>query len=96
MGCVNSYCCSCGSNIEIMKDKPYTATISSNLLSNQVFSNKTNSKFALANSTRRGSAYIDNSCQSNNQSIDCFYNLDRNIIENPLPFVKIIPKKILN
>jgi len=42
MGCVNSNYCSCGSNIEIAKDKPYTATISSNLLSNQVFSNKTN------------------------------------------------------
>ena len=96
MGCVNSNYCSCGSNIEITKDKPYTATISSNLLSNQVFSNKTNSKFALANSTRRGSANIDNSCQSNNQSIDGLYNLDRKILGNPLPFVKLIPKKILN
>ena len=96
MGCVNSHYCCCGSIIAITKDKPYTANISLNLLSNQAFSNKTNSKFLLANPTLKGSAYIDNSCRSNSQSIDDGYNLDKKILENPLPFVKLIPKKILN
>ena len=95
MGCVNSHYCSYGSNIPITKDKPYTATISSNLLSNQIFSNKTNNNILLANSTRRGSAYIENSCQSNSQSIDGGYNLDRKNLKNPLPFVKLKPKKML-
>ena len=95
MGCVNSHYCSYGSNIAITKDKPYTATITSNLLSNQAFSNKTNNKFLLANSNQRGSAYIEKSCQSNIQSIDGGYILDRKNLKNPLPFVKLIPKKIL-
>ena len=94
MGCVNSNYCSCGSNIAIIKDKPYTTNISSNLLPNQAFSNKTNSKLLLSNSTQRRSSYIDYNCQTNNQSIDGGYNLDRQIVKNPLPFVKLIPKKI--
>ena len=96
MGCVNSHYCFYGTNIAITKDKPYTATISSNLLSNQFFSNKTNNKVLLANSSsRRGSAYIENSFQSNIQSIDGGYILDRKNLKNPLPFVKLIPKKNL-
>ena len=95
MGCVNNHYCSCGTNIEIAKDKPYTKTISSNLLSYKVLSNKTNNKFLFSNSSRRESACADNSCRSNSQSIDGVSNLDKKIIENPLPFVKLIPKKIL-
>ena len=94
MGCVNNYC-SWGSNTAILKDKPYTATIYSNLISNQPFSNKTNNKLLPANSTLKGSEYLDKSCPSNNQSTDDVSNIDKKNIENPLPFVKIIPKKVL-
>ena len=90
MGCINAYC-SRSINVTITKDKCYTTSIISNSLTNQLISNKTNSKFLSLNSSR----------QDNNNNLKLIKMNERhslsnkqlNLPDNPLPFVKIKPKK---
>ena len=91
MGCVNGYCSS-SPNIVISKDKRYTATIVSNALSNQMCSYKTNNKFLSINSARLESENMESSCFQSNHRLS-FSNKELKIPDNPLPFVKIKPKK---
>ena len=90
MGCVNGYCSS-GANILISKDKQHSAIIISNLLSNQMDSNKTTNQYLRINTERQDYA-LD---KANTQSISRHHisNKDLKIPDNPLPFVKIKPKK---
>ena len=90
MGCVNGYCSS-GTNVFISKDKQYTSIIS-NMLSNQMYSYKTNNKYLRVNSARQDNENFDNSLiNSNNRHT--YSNKEIKIPENPLPFVKVKPKK---
>ncbi len=90
MGCTNAYC-SRGINVTIIKDKCYTTSIISNSLANQLISNKTNSKLLSLNSSR----------QDNNNHLKLIKlnerhslsNKQLNLPDNPLPFVKLKPKK---
>ncbi len=90
MGCINANC-SKGINITITKDKFYTTSIISNTLTNQLVSNKTNSKLLSLNSSR----------QDNNNHLKLIKlnerhslsNKQLNLPDNPLPFVKLKPKK---
>ena len=90
MGCVNGYCSS-SPNIVISKDKRYTATIVSNALSNQRYSYKTNNKFLNINSLLE-SENMESSCFQSNHRLS-HSNKELKIPDNPLPFVKIKPKK---
>ena len=91
MGCINGYC-SNGANTLISKDKHYSSIIISNLLSNQMDSNKTNSKFLNINSERQDYDSID---KTNTRPIyrHALSNKELKLPDNPLPFVKIKPKK---
>ena len=91
MGCVNGYCSS-GTKLFISKDKQYTATIISNMLSNQMYSYKTNNKFLSLNSERQENNNLDSSL-INSRYRHSFSNKELKIPENPLPFVKLKPKK---
>ena len=91
MGCVSGYC-SNGTNIFISKDKQYTATIISNMLSNPMYSYKTNNKFLNINSSRQENEKFDSSV-INLKSRHSYSNTELKIPENPLPFVRIKPKK---
>ena len=90
MGCINANC-SKGINITITKAKFYTTSIISNSLTNQLISNKTNSKLLSLNSSR----------QDNNNHLKLIKlnerhslsNKQLNLPDNPLPFVKLKPKK---
>ena len=93
MGCINGYC-SNTSDIAISKDKEYTATIISNLLSNQMSSNKTNSKFLSLNSSRQDNN-ISNNSLIKMKEIHSSSNIYLNLPDNPLPFVKLKPKRPL-
>ena len=91
MGCINVYC-SNSPNIDISKDKQYTVSIISNILTNQISSNKTNNKFLYLNSSRKDNNLFNNSLiklkERHSLSIK-----DLNLPDNPLPFVKLKPKK---
>ena len=93
MGCINGYC-SGGANILISKDKNYSSIVISNILSNPMYSNKTNSKFLSINSERQDYDPLD---KTNTQSISrhTLSNKELKIPDNPLPFVKIKPKKVI-
>ena len=91
MGCVSGYC-SNGTNVFISKDKQYTATIISNMLSNPMYSYKTNNKFLNINSSRQENEKFDSSV-INLKSRHSYSNTELKIPENPLPFVRIKPKK---
>ena len=92
MGSATNYC-SNGSNKAINKDKIYTATIISNTLTNQQLSNKTNNKNLFVNSSRQDKELNYSLANPNNGT---FSNFDNKLPENPLPFVRIKPKKIYN
>ena len=91
MGCVNNYC-SNGSIALMPKDKKYTATIISNMLTNQIHSYKINNKFL--NSERQLNDNIDNTSYSQTNKRKAYSTKELKIPENPLPFVKVKPKKI--
>jgi len=91
MGCVSGYC-SNGTNVFISKDKQYTTTIISNMISNPMYSYKTNNKFLNLNSSRQENEKLDNSL-INSRSRHSYSNTELKIPENPLPFVRIKPKK---
>ena len=90
MGCMAGYC-SNGSNVIISRDKNYTSTILLDILTYPAYSNKTNNKLSCLTSSR----------QENNEHINnfrnrhAFSNKELKIPDNPLPFVKIKPKKLL-
>ena len=91
MGCVSGYC-SNGANILLSKDKNYSAIIISNELTNQMFSNKTTNQYLNINTERQDYELIDKT----NTLANCRHALstkELKIPDNPLPFVKIIPKK---
>ena len=90
MGCVSNYCSS-GSNIVVSKDKRYTATFISNILTNPMYSNKTN-KFLCLNSTRQANDHMNSSIIQPNER-HALSNKELNIPDNPLPFVKLKPRK---
>jgi hypothetical protein len=91
MGCVSGYC-SNGANILISKDKHYSATIISNILTNPIYSNKTNNKLISLNSERPNYEPIDKNL-IHSHCRQSFSNKELKIPDNPLPFVKIKPKK---
>ena len=91
MGCVSGYCSS-GTNVIISKDKQYTAAIISNMLSNPMYSYKTNNKLLNLNSSRQENENFDSSL-INSKNRHSYSNKELKIPENPLPFVRIKPKK---
>ena len=90
MGCISGYCSS-SSNVIISKDKHYTESIISNVLLNNMYSDKTNNKFLSLNSSRQENENYSNSFKQNGRH--SFSNKELNIPYNPLPFVKLKPKK---
>ena len=95
MGCVSRYCSNSYPNIIISKDKQYTATIVSNILTNQKYSSKTNNKFLNLNSSRRGSENMEDSSIVQTNKRHAYSHKNLKIPENPFPFVKVKPKKIM-
>ena len=88
MGCVAGYC-SKGTNIIISKDKHNTASIISKIT--PIYSNKTNNQL-LNLSARQDSGKFNKDIMRLN-SRHAYSNKDLKIPDNPLPFVKIKPKK---
>ena len=91
MGCISGYCSS-GANISLSKDKNYSAIIISNELTNQMYSNKTTNQYLNINTERQECELIDKI----NIRANCRHALstkELKIPDNPLPFVKIKPKK---
>ena len=91
MGCFNGYC-STGSNIAISKDKYHTSLIISNLLENKIYSDKTNNKYISLNSPRQDNENFNHLAFRANER-HSLSNKELNIPYNPLPFVKLKPKK---
>ena len=91
MCCVSGYY-SRETNVIISKDKQYTAAIISNMLSNPMYSYKTNNKFLNLNSSRQENENFDSSL-INSKNRHSYSNKELKIPENPLPFVRIKPKK---
>ena len=91
MGSIGNLC-SNGSKIIISKDKKFTATIMSNISSSQNYSNKTNNILLINSSTKQENNQIDKSYSSIRSQFR-HANSECKIPYNPLPFVKIIPKK---
>ena len=92
MGSIGNLC-SNGSKIIISKDKKFTATIISDISSSQNYSNKTNNILLINSSTKQESNQIDK-CYASKRSQFGHSNSECKIPYNPLPFVKIIPKKL--
>ncbi len=91
MGCINGYC-STGSNIVISNDKYHTSLIISNLLENKIYSDKTNNKYIFLNSSRQDNENFNHlAIRANGRH--ALSNKELNIPYNPLPFVKLKPKK---
>ena len=91
MGCANGYC-SRGTYITITKDKCCTTSIISNSLTNQMHSNKTNNKFLSFNSSSQDNNHLNISLIKMNER-HSLSNKHLKIPDNPLPFVKLKPKK---
>ena len=91
MGSIGNLC-SNGSKIIISKDKKFTATIMSNISSSQNYSNKTNNILLINSSIKQENNQIDKSNASLRSQFG-HANSECKIPYNPLPFVKIIPKK---
>ena len=85
--------CSNHSNIIISKDKKFTATIISDISSSQNYSNKTNNRLLIKSSTKQENDKIDKSYASLKSQFG-HTNSQCKLPYNPLPFVKIIPKKL--
>ena len=92
MGSIGNLC-SNGSKIIISKDKKFTATIISDISSSQNYSNKTNNILLINSSTKQENNQIDKSYSSLRSQFG-HSNSECKIPYNPLPFVKIIPKKL--
>ena len=90
MGCVTGYC-SKGTNIIISKDKRYTASIISNILTTPMYSNKTNNHLLNLSARQDSDKYNKDIMRLNSRH--AYSNKDLKIPDNPLPFVKIKPKK---
>ena len=93
MGCINGYC-STGSNIAILRDKKYSESIISNSLVNNIYSDKTNNQFLSLNSSSQDNEHFNYSSNRAHER-HSLSNKQLNIPYNPLPFVKIKPKKSL-
>ena len=93
MGCIAGYC-SNGSNVVISRDKKYTSTILLDILTYPVYSNKTNNKLSCLTSSRQENNDHINNCTIRKRH--ALSNKELKIPDNPLPFVKIKPKKLLN
>ena len=96
MGSIGSYC-SYGPKIVISKDKNSTEIIISDISSRQFYSNKTNNRLSF-NRLSFNSSFK----QENEKKNKSFISLRKEMGDaksecklpyNPLPFVKIIPKK---
>ena len=85
--------CSNHSNIIISKDKKFTATIISDISSSQNYSNKTNNRLLIKSYTTQENDKIDKSYASLKSQFG-HTNSQCKLPYNPLPFVKIIPKKL--
>ena len=92
MGSIGNLC-SNGSNIIISKDKKFTEIIISDILSSQNYSNKTNNRLFINSSTKQENEQIDKSYASLKSQFG-HTNSQCKLPYNPLPFVKIIPKKL--
>lgn len=92
MGCISGYCSS-GANELISRDKYYSPSIISNLLTNPINSNKTNNKYININSEQQEYEYIDKSINQS-KCRHALSNKELKLPNNPLPFVKIKPKKL--
>ena len=94
MGSIGTYCMN-GSTIAVSKDKYFTATIlSEDLISTKNnYSNKTNNRLLSNCSTRQENDQIYKSYGSLNNKI-VHSNSECKLPYNPLPFVKIKPKKL--
>ena len=92
MGCVSGYCSS-GSNIILSKDKLYSSIIIANDLANQMYSNKTTNKYININTERQDYELLDNKTNTRSICRHALSNKELKIPDNPLPFVKIKPKK---
>ena len=90
MGWMSSYCSS-APNILMKKDKIYTVTIISNILTNPMSSYKTNNKFLSIHSARQQNENLENTYSQSNPR-QYYSNKELKIPENPLPFVKTKPK----
>ena len=77
----------------MIKDKTYSTSIMSDLLlSNQIYSNKTNNNALSLSSSIQDKNQFNNFLIKVNQR-HSFSNKELNIPDNPLPFVKLKPKK---
>ena len=85
--------CSNHSNIIISKDKKFTATVISDISSCQNYSNKTNNRLLIKSSTKQENDKINKSYASLKSQFG-HTNSECKLSYNPLPFVKIIPKKL--
>ena len=85
--------CSNHLNIIISKDKKFTATIISDISSSQNYSNKTNNRLLIKSYTKQENDKIDKSYASLKSQFG-HTNSQCKLPYNPLPFVKIIPKKL--
>ena len=92
MGCAAGYC-SRSSDIIISKDKRYTVSIISDLMTHQLYSNKTNNKFLSVSSLLQDNEDKINSSMVSLNHRHALSNKELKIPDNPLPFVKIKPKK---
>ena len=93
MGSIGNLC-SNSSNIIISKDKKFTETIISDILSSQNYSNKTNNRLFINSSTKQENEQIDKSYASLKIQFG-HTNSECKLPYNPLPFVRIIPKKLI-
>ena len=92
MGSIST-CCHNSSNIVIAKDKYFTATFISHISSSKNCSNKTNNRALFNSSTKQENDQIYKSYASLKNQIG-YSNSECKLPHNPLPFVKIKPKKL--
>ena len=93
MGSIGNLC-SNGSSVIISKDKKFTETILLDISSSQNYSNKTNNRLLINSSTNQENEQIDKSYASIRSQMR-HANSECKLPYNPLPFVKIIPKKLI-
>ena len=92
MGSIGNLC-SNGSSVIISKDKKFTETILLDISSSQNYSNKTNNRLLIKSYTKQENDKIDKSYASLKSQFG-HTNSQCKLPYNPLPFVKIIPKKL--
>jgi len=92
MGSIGTFCPH-GSTIVISKEKDFTGTIISDISSSKNYSNKTNNRLLLSTSTKQENDQIYKSYNSLRNQIG-YNDSECKLPYNPLPFVKIRPKKL--